>query len=435
LENASRNAFQLIAGINRFDERVKLAVANELFWFPPEDKDLIGSHSTRDPLGFLPIWSQRGRAIIRNLTEQTWEAEGFQLLASTFRWIEDFQVSYPSTGISAAQFFLLVEQAFAFSTHYLTREWPLPGKNRVRIYVAEDCRLSLKRGILANQLAYGVWGLYRGAAFRSGMLHDSLTCLSARFVDDIGNGARLSPKAKRQLFKFILRTMEDKDKQAVFPLHGGRKLVSELSAIIKNLPNKKLLLRYLIPKESPEERIASMLFMNKESFNKIAGFRRTFIELAMRDLPEEREALENIRRCEDFIAPAEAIFHYLFHFAGKTVKEAVAGIKIEMDKMKDAFSLFRGSGEYTGGTAARFAIYRDGIDFSSATSFITSLIDCHLKVASGRRREPWLVIESNKIRAFTQFDPPNELDAMPGKTWRNDYYLGPLLSIYSRLRR
>ena len=40
--------------------------------------------------------------------------------------------------------------------------------------------------------------------------------------------------------------------------------------------------------------------------------------------------------------------------------------------------------------------------------------------------------ENDKLQLFTQFDNLSEkLDAVPGETWRNDYYLSPLLAIHT----
>src|SRR5438552_12032277 len=114
------------------------------FWFTEEDKELMGAHSTRDPLGFYGLWSQRGRAVIRNMTEQTTDARGFQLLVSALLLFERFEAQHPDVRIRVEEFFMLVEQAFAFSTFARTGRWPLAGSERVAIFTREDARLSLK---------------------------------------------------------------------------------------------------------------------------------------------------------------------------------------------------------------------------------------------------------------------------------------------------
>lgn len=411
-------------------------VEDGIFWFPPEDKDLVGHLTGRDPLGFLALWSQRGRDIVRNLTEQTRSVAGFQMLFSTFRLYEEFQQQHPDTIISPDDFFILVEQAFAYSNYHCTKSWPLLGISRVsKFYDEGDCRLSLYRQILSNQLGNGCWGLYRGAAFRSNMVDNTLRRLSDNLYEQAKDVPVLSSRGRKKLFSYIVSALENHEKGVEFRPDNRNNLFRELSEIINTLPDKKLLKQYIVPDNSPEERIAKLLYKNRKAFGNIPEFRRIFIKLAMETLPDMREDFENICRCEDFIAPVESLFYYLFNFKGMSVGDAAAKTKINLNKFSEAFGRFCDSGKYKKGAGNRFKIYRDGIDRSSIEKFITSLLDCHLKVATGRGREPWLVIEGGKIVPFIEFDPPNELNAVPGKTWRNDYYLKPLLSIYSGLRR
>jgi hypothetical protein len=408
------------------------------FWLPPEDKDLIGLHSSRDPLGFLPIWSQRGRGVIPSLTEQTDEARGFQLLVTAFRLWEDFQVKHAQEKVQVEEFFLLVEQAFAFSTQSREQTWPLPGKDRVEKFVRDGTpRLSLKNGILANQLGNGVWGLYRGAAFRSGILHESMRCLSASFRKDMGDDLGLGRRPYGQLFDRILEAHEYREAGAEFSLHGLRELPGQLAEILKKMPQKSLMRRYLFPSGSLVERVAVLLFENRSAFRDDPSFRRIFINRCATEFPQERESFERILRCEDFIAPVENLFLCLFQFAGERVATAAAKIDIDLAKFRQAFEAFQDSGPYTGGTSRRFAIYRDGIQLSSKRDFIRSILACHRRVAADRRREPWIADDADKVQAFVQLEDigKNEaLDATPGSTWLNDYYLGPLLSVYARLR-
>jgi hypothetical protein len=408
------------------------------FWLPPEDEDLIGIHSSRDPLGFLSIWSQRGRSVVPNLTEQTDEARGFQLLVTAFRLWEDFQVKHADAKVRVEEFFLLIEQAFAYSTQSRTKEWPLPGRERVVKFTRGGTpRLSLKNGILANQLSNGVWGLYRGAAFRSGILHESMRCLSVSFRLDMGDDTRLDGRLRDQLFRTIRKVHEDRDHGVEFSLHGARQLPDQLAEILSKVPQKSLLRRYLLPPGSLEERVAKLLYENRNTFWNDASYRRVFINQCIGQFPQERDLFEQILRCENFIAPVEKVFRRLFRFAGKQVKSAASAMDIDLATFRDAFHEFRASGPYSGGTTRRFAIYHDGIQISSKQDFVRSILTCHRKVAADRRREPWITDESDKLQVLVNVEDSSEdapLDAIPGNTWINDYYLTPLLSVYTRLR-
>lgn len=406
------------------------------YWFTEEDKDLIGSRSTRDPLGFLPIWSQRGRAVVPNLTEQTVEARGFQLLVTTLNLWQDFQSRNPQVKIRVEEFFLLVEQAFAFSVQSRSGQWPLPGRERVVKFTPDQARLWLKRGILDNQLGNGIWGLYRGAAFRSNILHDSLRRLSDAFYHQMGDKLGLDGRQRNKLFNRVLAAVTDhREVGEEFNLHGSRGLPNQLDEILKKMPQKALLRRHLLPSESLVERVAQLLYEHRKAFWNDGSFRRIFIELCIKQFPQEKEVFEQILLCENFIAPVERVFRYLFRFVGQPISKVVTELDIDLKLFKGAFDGFCDSGKYTGGTFRRFTIYKDGIQLSSKEDFICSILACHLKVATDRHREPWVTFENGKIQAFSQESGPEELDATPGRTWNNDYYLRPLLSVYTGVRQ
>ncbi|MGC9196788.1 MAG: hypothetical protein ACP5IL_15240 [Syntrophobacteraceae bacterium] len=407
------------------------------FWLPSEDKDLIGVNSSRDPLGFLPIWSQRGRNIVPNLTEQTVCATGFQLLVATLRLWEDFRVKHPDAKIQVEEFFLLVEQAFAFSTQSRTKKWPLPGSSRVVRFTLDNTPcLSLRNGLLENQLANGVWGLYRGAAARSDILSDSMRSLSAAFYQEMGSHAILQRSMKNELFGQILEAHEDRQNGVSFLLHKNRGLPDRLSAFLAELPHKLCLRRYLLPENGLAERTAAFLYEHREGFQNDPGFRRSFMELCIARFPGDKAVFERLLMCENFIAPVEKVFRYLLGLAGEPITKIGAEMDLEIDRFRSAFGEFRNSGPYTGGAAGRFATYCNGIRLSSKEDFIRSLLTCHQKVSKERRREPWVSIEEEKLLVSSHVEDSSreELDATPGKTWMNDYYLWPLLRVYEALR-
>lgn len=411
---------------------------NDQFRFTEIDRDLIGSQTSRDPLGFQPIWQQRGRDIVRNLTEQTNFAAGFQLLVTVYRLFQSFQHSHPDIRLKLEEFFLLIEQAFAYSTEYIYKDgWVLPGSDKVRIFVRENnCRLSLKsgRGILDNQLSNGTWGLYRGAAYRSKILSESLRSLSSDFLQYMGKDELLERGSRKQLFQYIIQANEAREEGVNFPLYTRRKLVTQLAEIIIKLPQKRILREYLLPRDSIELKLAEKLWEQRKAFDTQDNFRRAFINKSLRIFHGQEILFRQILQCENFISPVERLYEYLFNFPGESVSKVAKKISIDINKFNKAHLEFCKSGQYTLGTAHRFELFCKGIDLTSSESFIRSIIDCHIKVASSRKKEPWLAIENDKIQIITEIEPPPDLDATPGLTWKNDYYLRPLLSIYRGLR-
>jgi hypothetical protein len=253
----------------------------------------------------------------------------------------------------------------------------------------------------------------------------------------MGDNTRLDRRLRDQLFNAILEVHENDDQMVEFSLHGAKQLPDQLADILAKLPQKSLLRRYLFPPDSLEERVARRLYENRVAFGSDTSYRRVFVEQCIREFPEERDAFKQILRCENFVAPVEKVFRHLFCHAGNRVTSAASAMDIDLSAFREAFNEFQNSGPYSGGTVQRFANYRDGINLSSKEEFIRSIIACHRKVATDRRREPWITDETDKLQPLVELDDGAEqeiLDAIPGRTWINDYYLMPLLSVYTRLR-
>ena len=83
------------------------------FILTDRDNELLGSIQSRDPLGLLAIWSERGRDLVPHLTIQTWNIKGFQILIEAYRLWESFKKSHSKQTARIDDFFILVEQAFA----------------------------------------------------------------------------------------------------------------------------------------------------------------------------------------------------------------------------------------------------------------------------------------------------------------------------------
>ncbi len=409
--------------------------------FTKEDQELILERTSRDPLGVMPIWQYRGRSIVPNLTEQTREVRGFQILVSALYLYEEFRAASKENNIEPEQFFMLVEQAFAYSCFKHTADWPLPGKRRVTMFVnSNNVKLSTKGIILDNQLSNGIWGLYRGAAGRSALLHDNVRCLSLGFKGEMKSSG-IDDKSKNQLFRDIKNALINGEWD--FSLDTRRELPGVLYEMFKSIPHKRILKKYLLPPGSLAERTAELIYENRKIFHdSIAqGNRasyRIFINKCIKHFSEETEKA-NFRRillCENFIAPVELIFRYLFKYSGKKLTDAIKDIKISVDLqvLKDALNDFKTSGPYEGYADGRFKLYSQAVDLSSHDALVNSILYCHNEVSQERKREPWIEMEGGKIRSLMDVYPPDVLVVDQKRTWINDYYLEPLLRIYEGLR-
>jgi hypothetical protein len=147
-----------------------------------KDDELLGVANRSDAMGVLAVWSVRGRDLVPHLTEQTTNVRGFQILVEAFRLWELYEPAHPEHAGRLDDFFLLIEQAFARTVGWHDKEWPLPGARRVYARSSEQPHISLNDPdwhLLGGQKANGLWGLYRGASRRAGLLVDDMTRLSA----------------------------------------------------------------------------------------------------------------------------------------------------------------------------------------------------------------------------------------------------------------
>ena len=408
------------------------------FMFSDEDKDLMGAQAGRDPMGVLPMWSRCGRGIVPHLTEQTGSAEGFQLLVTTFRLYEDYRNESPGSPVPLEVFFVLVEQAFAFSTLQRQGDWLLPGRRGVKAFVEEASDegplLSLRRGILGNQLSNGIWGLYRGASYRAGLLHESLRCLALPFLEQMPS-VGLEPGPRRELFRLVQEAGDAKSEGSPFSLHHRRKLPTQLTEILSTMPQRKALRGQLFPAGSLILKVAEHLRTQWVLLER-AGSYRPFLEACRSAFPDDEWVFQRVLLCEDFVAPVQRIFEFLFHFVGKTVGEATSDVegRIDTAALTRAHRGFRTTGPYGQGTARRFRIFDEHFESDTARAVVESILECHRQVATDRGTEPWIWREGDRIACSTRVEPPDELDAHPGRCWVNDYYMKPLHSVHGRLR-
>ena len=143
---------------------------------------------------------------------------------------------------------MLVEQAFARTIGWTEGDWPLPGSRRVRSRREEDPHISIKDAswhLLDGQLANGIWGLYRGASVRAGLLDTGMAYLSEETRQASESHTRIQGKAQQSLFGAIDRAM-DGDGAVALPTHGNDSLLRALRDTFAEVPLKEHLRAKLI---------------------------------------------------------------------------------------------------------------------------------------------------------------------------------------------
>ena len=394
------------------------------------DKDLLGVVNRVDAMGVLAVWTARGRDLVPHLTEQTTEIRGFQILVEALRLWERYEGEHPEHAGRTGDFFLLVEQAFARAVGSRDKKWPLPGARRVRARANEKPYISVANPdwhLLDSQKANGIWGLYRGAGVRAGLLLDPPR-LSDRTHEHAARHVAISQRSVRDLFGLVSRAMERESEP--LPTQGSSPLQRELCQIFDTVPLKDHLHEMLIENHALNSALAGRLIPARHLNH------RTFFQAASRELVEHHEAICQVIRCENLLAVVESIFFWLCANANKgTTLPALADeLEVDLDALEQARADFGRSGAYSGRTAAdRQALFHGQLKTSNHLELARSVLSIHSKVSKERGRAAWVRIEGDKLCSDMDVHPPSANEFQVGVAWRNDYYLRPLRSIALQL--
>ena len=394
-----------------------------------KDDDLVGVARRSDPLGLLAVWSARARDAVPHLTEQTTEVRGFQILVEAFRLWTIFVNRESQPPERLAQFFMLVEQAFARTVGCRDGDWPLPGARRVRSRSGEIPRISVADAgwhLLGGQLTNGIWGLYRGAARRAGLLDANMAWLSDDTWETACATSCLRDVALERLLGLIRRAMDGETVD--LPTDGRNALPSALRTTFDEVPLRSHLRQRLIEGHDLNRALANRLVPLEQLDH------RRFFELAALELGEHSPVLSGVIDCENLLAVLEGVFYRLCCARGESLDALEDDLPVHLGEIQKAREAFAGSGKYTGQAAGNREVrLHDTVDTSSTTKLARSVLSLHQTVCKERQRAAWVWEEQGTLRSDVDVAEPDEADLKVGVAWRNDYYLRPLSSIARQL--
>lgn len=423
----------------------------QIFSFTKEDTDLIKGQSKRDPLGTQVIWSAMGRHIVPHLTEQTNSVLGFQLLLSIFYFYDKYLPRVDSKfneikgmlnkknarhTFSLENIFILLEQAFAFSYYMVKNDWPLNGKLQV-IAFHENPHLSLERQILSSQLSTGVWGYYRGTAIRAGIIDDIGRHLSESLTKELENDDLHQSLIRKKCFDLITGALIENGVD--FPHYPSNYIVKIFSEILISLPQKKSLRTYLMtPFDNNLVKSLAEFCIKHKLYDQDDDYWRKFILLCQNEFSSYKEHFKNIIRCTDYIGSLDWIFEWLMYYNNESISDIAAALPIKIQKIRDAKLEFAQTSTFSQSVASfRAKLYLSDINLESATTLIADLISIHGKIAESRGSLKWARL-SDTGKIIVDLKPNGKQEDIPtispGKGWRYDYYLTPLMNIYRGLR-
>ena len=393
-----------------------------------KDNLLLGETNRSDAMGVLAVWSSRARDLVPHLTEQTTNVRGFQILVEAFRLWEIYESAHPEHAGRLDDFFLLVEQAFARIIGARDREWKLPGSRRVKARASQSPNISVvdpEWHLLDGQKANGLWGLYRGASRRAGLLHEDMKRLSSATNVQATIHAGLGDSAESQFFKIAKQAMNG-DTVPIGIQRGN--LAKDVYDTFHKVPLANHLYNQLISSHELNFRLSERLMTIRELDH------RQFLEAAASDLAMHRDVLENAIRCENLLSAVEAIFLWLCASKGDPLETVASDLPIDLQSLAAARGDFLNSGFYRGDTAnTRHARFHERLDTSNKVSLVRSILLLHEKVSEERNRSAWVWEENGVICSDVDVECPSEQDLQVGLIWRNDYYLAPLQNITQQL--
>ena len=324
---------------------------------------------------------------------------------------------------------MLVEQAFARTIGSREGDWPLPGARRVRGRLDEAPCISVVDGgwhLLGGQLASGIWGLYRGAARRAGLLNLDMVRLSEATQSEVDDSSHLNGRALEHLLELVDGALDGKTVE--LPTDGRTVLYGALWRTFTEVPLRSHLQATLIDSHDLNQVVADRLVLEEELDH------RTFMEQAAERLNEP--ALMRVIKCENLLAVVEGVFRYLCCAKGEKLERAAGALSVHLPTIEKARQAFADSGEYPGQTASsRQARFHKDLDTSSSVELARSVLSLHQAVSEERQRAPWVWEEGGRLHCDVDVFEPIEGDITVGIAWRNDYYLRPLRAIALQLRK
>ena len=341
-------------------------------------------------MGVLAVWSARARDIVPHLTEQTTDVRAFQILVEAFRLWEMYAMQESQAVDRLREFFMLVEQAFARTIGWHEEgDWPLPGARRVRSRSGEDPCISIRETgwhLLDGQLANGIWGLYRGASARAGLLDEGMAFLSDETRQAAKDHTRIGDRARSRLFELVRAGMDGETVK--LPTHGNDSLCRALFRTFTEVPLKHHLRAKLINGHDLNRALARRLAAC-ESVD-----RRQLLKQAASDLHEHRPVLQDVIGCENLLAVVEAAFPLVVLLQGRNTRtqrqrrsrwiwpglkrrDVRLGLRVRTPGRRQR----QGKPECT-----------SHLDTSSATEFARSVLALHKQVSDDRGRAPWVVV-------------------------------------------
>ena len=396
-----------------------------------KDNELLGAPSKSDGLGIQDIWAERGKDLVPHLTGSTHFIQGFQILVEIYRLWEIFAESegYQIPPKDFDKFFILIEQTFARTVAFCNGEWNLPGSKRVKARKSDpNISLDPEWHLLNGQKSNGLYGLYRGASARAGLLESNRSQLSEKTMEEAQDKTKIRGNSQTQLLSLVKKALAGE----LVPISGNqnKELRNNIFETYVNPPLVHHFETMLIKKPDLTNRLVEGL----KKYGDIE-YRQFLTKLATdfksENLPNHAKTIYNVIACENFLAVVVFLFDWLCSKRGKKIEEIAGFLPWNFHvELSPVFEKFKHSGEYNDTAKVNWSLFVDNLISTSNLALLRSIIEIHSLISVRRKRSPWVWIDEKGYLVSEMIDTSSEIEIPQiGVAWYHDYYLVALRNI------
>lgn len=427
---------------------------------------------SRDPLGFMSIWTRFGREVVGNLTTVTLSVRSFSTLLLGLDLIDELIESRKADEKERLNMFIRFEQLAAYSRVACRPEdrealvgvdgEAIRGIEKVKrgIEAKRPVRISSKAEdqILASQRIYGIWGLFTVAARESGLLErdqNRLTPAAREFVEQEYMGGRRHgglwvEKTRRYLLKEGAFAPQGEHRELAGEL--ANRLKPELSAAERKFYGEALVLgRGFGDRALGDRQERLWRALEETNGHRKDDWRREFglAELeavwnARQQAGDEDLAhrLGEIATLEPVLVAIASIFRYLLQCSRQRVERVVREIESSwgaegLSHLKPArLEPMRGRigsvVEPDGG--GRLIEAAEALSNGDYRTVVQKAIEQNEAVMKGRSGAPWIRVERGIVEVFErERERPLPSRQELRQRWENTYFLNSLKTVGAKV--
>lgn len=403
---------------------------------------------SRDPLGFVPVWSRFGRRVVGNLTTVSNSVRGFTTLLLGYYLAELIQEGQGREAGTTLELFLKFEQLAAYSRYFGANDKEFRGIERVAARLSEGTTVQIGASrdlqILSNQKIYGLWGLFSVPATNSGLLtpEGHLTAGAREHVEGVLIPALASrdPRAPDTICNLLAR---ESVRVRLDSTHASvvdalcRALRPRLSAAEKSFYRDHLAhgseddaTRGL------QQQLATLLSEDPEAEFDMLHLGRTIEAARKQGWVELERDLTAISAIEPLLIACEQVFSLLCASDRETPEQVATFLRtrwttglafLKLDHIREDRQLVVDA--YNDSRMAdRLLEIAEALRAGDFTAAVLSLLSQNEAIMTARGGRPWVEHENGhlKVHFFDDDAPsPSERRDLP-QLWRNTYFINSL---------